>query len=114
MAEKQDAYQVIAEMWTFPESKSFRKMIEAMFTLEEAEMLLAAREPITIPELAKKLKKDEKFLAEKYDNFAKRGLIYRGPTQYHFRRGVHFSASTVARKREGVYSQCISSPEAWL
>jgi NAD-dependent dihydropyrimidine dehydrogenase PreA subunit len=91
MVQKNDAYQVIAEMWTFPESKSFRKMIEAMFTLEEAKLLLAAREPITIPELARNTKMDEKFLAEKFDNFAKRGLIYRGPTQYHFRPGVHFS-----------------------
>ncbi len=91
MAKVNDPYQVIAEMWTFPESKSFRKMIECMFTAEEAALLLEARTPITIPELAKKLNADEKELAAKFDNFAKRGLIYRGPTQYHFRRGVHFS-----------------------
>jgi len=30
------------------------------------------------PELAERLKMDEKFLAEKFDNFAKRGLVYRG------------------------------------
>jgi len=35
MDSKTDAYQVIAEMWTFP-SQKLRKMIEAMFTLEEA------------------------------------------------------------------------------
>jgi ferredoxin len=91
MAETNDAYQTIAEMWTFPESKSFRKMIEAMFTLEEARLMLEARTPVTIPELARRLKMDEKALAEKFDNFARRGLIYRGPTQYHFRPGVHFS-----------------------
>lgn len=91
MVQEDDAYQKIAEIWTFPESKSFRKMLEAMFTMEEARLLLAAREPITIPELAEKLKMDESFLAEKFDNFARRGLIFRGPTQYHFRPGVHFS-----------------------
>ncbi len=91
MAQVQDPYQVIAEMWTFPKSESFRKMLECMFTAEEGALLLEARTPITIPELAKKLNMDEKVVAEKYDNFAKRGLIYRGKTQYHFRRGVHFS-----------------------
>ena len=33
MAQKDDAYQKIAEMWTFPESESFRKMLEAKFWL---------------------------------------------------------------------------------
>lgn len=91
MDQANDPYQIIAEMWTFPESESFRKMLETMFTGEEAQLMLAARTPITIPELARKLDMDEKILAEKFDNFAKRGLVYRGKTQYHFRRGVHFS-----------------------
>jgi NAD-dependent dihydropyrimidine dehydrogenase PreA subunit/predicted transcriptional regulator len=91
MAKQNDAYQTIAEMWTFPESDSFRKMLECLMTQNEASLLLECREPITIPELAQKLKTEEKVLADKFDNFAKRGLIYRGQTQYHFRRGVHFS-----------------------
>ncbi len=90
MAQKNDAYQQIAEMWTFPESQSFRKMLETLMTLEEAELLLEAREAITVPALAKKLKTDEKKLAAKMDNLAKRGLIFRGATEYQFRRGVHF------------------------
>jgi NAD-dependent dihydropyrimidine dehydrogenase PreA subunit len=85
-----DAYQKIAEMWTFPESESFRKMLEAMMTLDEAELLLECTTPVTVPALAKKLNMDEKSLADKMDNLAKRGLIYRGRTEYHFRRGVHF------------------------
>ena len=56
MTQKQDAYYKIAEMWTFPESASFRKMLEAMMTLEDAELLLECREPVSVPELAKKLK----------------------------------------------------------
>ena len=62
MAKINDAYQKIAEMWTFPESKSFRKMLEALMTLEEAELLLQATEPVTVPELAQRLKVDEKNL----------------------------------------------------
>ena len=90
MASKDDAYQKIAEMWTFPESESFRKMLEAMMTLEDAELLLECREPVTVPELAVKLKTSEKSLFEKLDNLYKRGLIFKGTTQYQFRRGLHF------------------------
>lgn len=90
MAVKQDAYQEIAEMWTFPDSKSFRKMLEAIITREEAELLLEMTMPITVPELAKKIGADEESLAARLDNFFKRGLVARGQTQYHFRRGFHF------------------------
>jgi len=83
---KNDAYQTIAEMWDFPESESFRKSLEALFTLEEAELLLQLREPVTAAELAVRLKRDEKSLAEKLDDFVKRGLIFKGKTQYQFRR----------------------------
>ena len=91
MALHNDAYKKIAEMWTFPESESFRKMLECMFTLEEAEFLLQCTTPITAPALAKKLNADEAQTADKLDNLAKRGLIYRGKTEYLFRRGVHYS-----------------------
>jgi Pyruvate/2-oxoacid:ferredoxin oxidoreductase delta subunit len=91
MAVKNDAYQKIAEMWTFPESRSFRKMLELLMTPDEAALLLQCAEPITVPALAKKAKLDETQLYDKMDNLAKRGLIYRGRTEYQFRRGVHFS-----------------------
>jgi NAD-dependent dihydropyrimidine dehydrogenase PreA subunit len=90
MAETKDAYQVIAEMWTFPESKSFRKMMEALLTPEDAQLLLEARKPVTVPELAQRLKVDEDTLATKMEVLAKKGLIFKGKTQYQFRRGVHF------------------------
>jgi NAD-dependent dihydropyrimidine dehydrogenase PreA subunit len=91
MAPQNDAYQKIAEMWTFPESRSFRKMLELLMTPDEAALLLQCTEPITVPALAKKLNLDENKLYDKMDNLAKRGLIYRGRTEYQFRRGVHFS-----------------------
>ena len=90
MSEYNDAYQVIAEMWTFPESYPFRKMLESLMTLEEAELLLEARQPITASALAEKIDTDETCIADKLDNLAKRGLIFRGKTEYHFRRGLHF------------------------
>lgn len=90
MDEQNDAYQVIAEMWTFPDSHSFRKMLEALMTPDEAELLLAAREPVTAAALAQRLGADEKEIEDKLDNLAKRGLIFRGKTEYHFRRGLHY------------------------
>jgi NAD-dependent dihydropyrimidine dehydrogenase PreA subunit len=85
-----EAYQKIAEMWTFPKSDSFKKMLAAMMTADEAALLLACKEPLTVPELAAKLKVDEKSLAVRLDSLFKRGLIFKGPTQYQFRRGRHF------------------------
>jgi NAD-dependent dihydropyrimidine dehydrogenase PreA subunit len=90
MIKANDAYQAIAEMWTFPESKSFRKMIEALLTPEDAQLLVEARNPVTIPELAQRLKIDEKVLEEKFEVFVKRGLIFKGKTQYLFRMGLHY------------------------
>ncbi len=44
MTKTNDAYQKIAEMWTFPESQSFRKMLEALLTPEDAALLLVLHE----------------------------------------------------------------------
>lgn len=88
---KADAYQTIAEMWTFPDSQSFRKMIEALLTPEDAELLVECRKPVTVPELAQKLGADEKTLADRLETFSKRGLIFRGKTQWQFRMGLHFN-----------------------
>lgn len=90
MAVHSDPYQEIAEMWTFPESKSFRKMLEALMSRDDAELLLEARTPVTPAQLAQRLNLDEASVAARLDNLAKRGLIFRGKTEYCFRRGVHF------------------------
>lgn len=90
MTQPNDAYQTIAEMWTFPNSHSFRKMLEAMMKPEEAELLLECREPTTVIKLAERLQVDAESLAAKLDNLAKRGIIFRSQEEYHFRRGRHF------------------------
>ncbi len=90
MIVKNEAYHKIAEMWTFPESESFHNMLETLMTSEEAALLLECTTPITLPDLAKKLNTDEESLAAKLDSLFKRGLIFRGRTQYQFRRGRHF------------------------
>jgi NAD-dependent dihydropyrimidine dehydrogenase PreA subunit len=90
MTQYNDSYQKIAEMWTFPKSESFRKMLEAMMTPAEADLLMECTAPVTVPELAARLKVDEKGLAGKLEGLYKRALIFKGPTQYQFRRGRHF------------------------
>jgi len=100
MVDQNDAYQKIAEMWTFPESKSFRKMLEALMTREDAELLLEATTPVTPAQLAERLNVDEESLAARLDNLAKRGLIFRGKTEYHFRRGLHFGFAGMPASEE--------------
>jgi len=100
MTKERDAYQEIANMWTFPESKSFRKMLEAIITREEAELLLEMTTPITVPELAKKLNADAETLTARLDNFFKRGLVLKGQTQYHFKRGFHFYFAGIPASEE--------------
>ena len=105
MKRPDDAYQTIAEMWTFPESNSFRKMLEAMMTLEEAALLLEARSPVTAADLAKRLNADEEVIADKLANLAKRGLIFRGMTEFHFRRGLHFGFAGMPASGEHARSE---------
>jgi Na+-translocating ferredoxin:NAD+ oxidoreductase subunit B len=57
-------------------------LLKVMMTLEEGQLVLALFEPATPQELAKKLNLDEKVLADKLDNLAHRGLLFRGKTQY--------------------------------
>ena len=90
MPPENDPYQRIAEMWTFPQSESFHKMLEALISREDAELLLEATTPVTPAQLAKRLNLEEQGVADRLDNLAKRGLIFRGKTEYCFRRGLHF------------------------
>jgi NAD-dependent dihydropyrimidine dehydrogenase PreA subunit/predicted transcriptional regulator len=90
MAPQNEDYQKIADMWSFGKSESFRKMLEALMTPEDAALLLQCTTAVTVPELAAKLKVDEKSLGEKLESLFKRGLIFKGQTQYQFRKGIHF------------------------
>ncbi len=47
MSKTNDTYQKIAEMWTFLGSQSFRKMLEALLTPEDAASLLEMTVPVT-------------------------------------------------------------------
>jgi ferredoxin len=61
----------------------FLQMCEEMMTPEECGLVLELLdEPMTPAELAKKLNRDEKSLAETLDSLARRAMLFRGKTQY--------------------------------
>ena len=81
MSEK-DVYSELAEKLGAPTSERFLKILDTMFTPEEARICLELIEPATCPELAEKLNIDEKSLSEKLDHLVYIGALTRGKTQY--------------------------------
>ena len=57
------------------ESERFLKILDAMFTPEEAEICMKLFEPATCPELAERLGMDEKGLSKKLDILVDRGML---------------------------------------
>jgi NAD-dependent dihydropyrimidine dehydrogenase PreA subunit len=66
------------------ESERFLKILDAMFTPEEAGICLELFEPATCKELAGRLEIDEKDLSKKLDILVDKGMLTRGLTQYAF------------------------------
>jgi Pyruvate/2-oxoacid:ferredoxin oxidoreductase delta subunit/DNA-binding Lrp family transcriptional regulator len=79
-----DAFIKLAEKLRAPTSERFLKLLDAMFTPEEARICLELYYPATCPELASKLNIDEKSLSTKLENLVDRGILTRGKTQYAF------------------------------
>ena len=79
-----DAYIELAEKMRAPTSERFLKILDAMFSPEEARICLELFSPATCQELASRLNVDEKDLSVKLDNLVDRGILTRGKTQYGF------------------------------
>ena len=77
-------YTELADKLGVPESERFLKILDAMFTPEEAKICRALFEPATCRELAGRLDMDEKHLSRKLDNLVDRGMLTRGKTQFAF------------------------------
>lgn len=84
MANPNDAYTELAEKLGVPNSERFVKILEAMFTPEEARICQELFAPATCPELASKLNLDEKKLSKTLNSLVDRGALTRGKTQYAF------------------------------
>ncbi len=68
MPNKNDVFDQLAERLGAPGSKRFARILKAMMTSEEAQILLEVPTPMTAKEIAKKLKIDEKSLQPKLDD----------------------------------------------
>ena len=77
MPEDNNAYDKLSERMGAPGSKHFPKILKAMMTPEEAEILLAVPTIMTAEEIARKLNTDEKSLQPKLDDMEQRQIIRR-------------------------------------
>ena len=82
MATQNNVYDKLAEKYRLVGDTHFREFLEMLLTPEEGVYLLELAKPKTPAELAQKLNLDEKTVAAKMDNLARRGLLFRGKTQY--------------------------------
>ncbi len=82
MASHEEVYGRLAEMVGAPGSKRFIKILEAMVTPEEAQILVEMPGPASCEQLAEKLKADPKKLKDRLDDLANRGLVSAGKLGY--------------------------------
>jgi hypothetical protein len=60
-----DVYKKLAEKYGVPDSELFTRVLNAMITPEEGEILLELQSPITVTELARKTNIDENQLPKR-------------------------------------------------
>lgn len=96
-------YSKIAETFEYKATPNIIKYLKVLFTPEEGEFLLQLAKPITCKELAKKLKIDEKSLAEKLEGFKRRRLLFQRHDEFLFHIARHgFFARIGAAKDEDI------------
>ncbi len=79
-----DIYTELSKKLGVPNSTRFVKVLDAMFTPEEALICRELFEPATCQELVSRLNIDEKRLSKTLDSLIDRGILTRGRTQYAF------------------------------
>ncbi len=82
MVVRSKVYDKLAEKYRLAGDEHFIELLETYMTPEEGIYLLELSKPKTPAELAQKLNLDEKTVADKLDNLTRRGLLFRGKTQY--------------------------------
>jgi len=75
MPKKNDVFDKLAEKMGAPSSKRFAKILQAMMTPEEGQLLLELSIPASCSELAKRIKTDEKSLQAKLNDMEQRQII---------------------------------------
>ena len=82
MVSQADVYAKLAEKYRLVGDDHFIELLKTLMTPEEGEYLLALATTKTPAEIAGALELDEATASEKMDNLARRGLLFRGKTQY--------------------------------
>jgi ferredoxin len=77
-----EVYNKLAEKYKLVGDKHFLRLLRSMMKPEEGLYLLELSTPKTPAEVAQSLNIDEKTAAAKMDNLTRRGLLFRGKTQY--------------------------------
>jgi len=77
------AYDKLAERMGAPGSVRFAKILEAMMTPDEADILVDVSSPMTLVEIAAKTNIDEKTLKNKLDDMEERQVIRKMGDRYH-------------------------------
>jgi electron transport complex protein RnfB len=70
-----DVYTMLSEWLHVPNAPSFVKVLEVLITREESALVLNLSSPITVEQLAKKFKLDEKKLQGQIDELVRRGWV---------------------------------------
>jgi electron transport complex protein RnfB len=79
---RNDSYARLAEKYHLVGDEHFQELLRVYMTPGEGEYLLELSTPKTPSEVAEKFGIDVETAAEKMDNLARRGLLFRGNTQY--------------------------------
>ena len=82
MPGKNDVFDKLSERLGAPGSVHFAKILAAMMSPEEANILLEVPAPMTSAEIAKKFNVDEKSLQPKLDDMERRQIIRKSPQGY--------------------------------
>lgn len=82
MTNKPDAYDILSERMGAPGSKHFPRILAAMMTPEEADIMVGIRTPMTAEEIAKKMNIDQRTLQVKLDSMEKRQVVRKMNNKY--------------------------------
>jgi len=82
MAEHEKIYDQLAEKYKLVGDAWFMDLLQLVMTPEEGRYILALSTPLTTAETAKKLGVDAQVAETTLDNMARRGLLFRGKSQY--------------------------------
>jgi predicted transcriptional regulator len=100
------SYIVLREKLGVWESDRFLKILETMFTPQEADVCMELFSPATCAELSRRLNVEAGKMQEILDNLMDRGMLTRGKTQYGFHTSLlafHHDAVADTAPHQGPY-----------